>query len=248
MSLIINQKGKHCKCWKKNTNLKKMYTFYSEGAHHGTVVDPLLSWWVFCWVPPTWDNQAGAIALSGLSCVPMACHAPVVVKPVFHLHIQDVQGSRGSDEKSRHWKWIKENLSGDKTSLVYIVKGLKKKLYFVLWTLFSLLFKCEVPIMFGILKIIVIFSSINFFKYVVIITHISPYHRHLERQKHCTHTWTQAMTKPIAWSMKGTNKKAIAFKYITADCQPAHIIQNAPVIQHETRAQRLRAFIHMGKY
>lgn len=154
------------------------------------------------------------------------------------------------------WKWWEiSTLEMDKRKSVrrqnifgVHSKGIKKKCILVLWTLFSLLFKCEVPIMFGILKIIVIFSSINFFKYVVIITHITPYHRHLERQKHCTHTWTQAMTKPIAWSMKGTNKKAIAFKYITADCQPAHIIQNAPVIQHETRAQRLRAFIHMGKY
>lgn len=52
----------------------------------------------------TWDNEAGAIALSGLSCVPVACHTPVVVQPVFHLHIQDIQGSHGCDEKPWHWR------------------------------------------------------------------------------------------------------------------------------------------------
>lgn len=121
--------GKTVPIWKENTNLKKIKCMHFILKVHTTALLLIHCCYdgFFCWVPPTWDNQAGAIALSGLSCVPMACHAPVVVKPVFHLHIQDVQGSRGSDEKSRHWKWIKENLSGDKTSLMYIVKGFKKK-------------------------------------------------------------------------------------------------------------------------
>ena len=50
----------------------------------------------------TGDKEPSAVALPRLPGVAVARHAPVVVQAVLNLHVQDVQGSRGCDEKPRH--------------------------------------------------------------------------------------------------------------------------------------------------